>query len=212
MSELEGVDLCSDDIRGGVQDCSRSLVGRLIGDKVANFTGVKNFTNHVWGYPRNMVVTELGPNLFQFQLEKEEDREKILEGGSWIMDNQILVIKEWEVGCERKLNHFRFAYLWVQIWNLPVHWLCRSVGFKLGKLFRSVKEVIVPPGEGKEGRHMKIMAEIDVLQPPPRGTLVKLEGVNTWVEFKYERCPDFCYNCGRIGHGDKSCNGERRDG
>ena len=64
MSELEGVDLCSDDIRGGVQDCSRSLVGRLIGDKVANFTGVKNFTNHVWGYPRNMVVTELGPNLF----------------------------------------------------------------------------------------------------------------------------------------------------
>lgn len=145
-SELEGVDLSSDDISEGIQDCRQSLVGRLIGEKVAHFTGIKNFTNHAWGYPRNLTVTELGPNLFQFQLERGEDREKILLGGPWIMDNQILVIKEWEVGCERKLHHFRFAHIWVQIWNLPVHWLCKSVGFKLGKIFRSVREVLVPPG------------------------------------------------------------------
>ena len=67
------------------------------------------------------------------------------------MDNQILVIKEWEVRCERNLNHFRFVHLWVQIWNLPVHRICRTVGFKLGKLFRSTREVIVPPmGERRE--------------------------------------------------------------
>ena len=63
-SELEGIDLSGDDIKEGVQDCSGSLVGKLIGEKVANFTEVKNFTNHAWGYPRNMIVTELGPNLF----------------------------------------------------------------------------------------------------------------------------------------------------
>ena len=80
-TELEGIDLSSEDIKKGVQDCSGSLVGKLMGEKVANFTGVKNFTNHVWGYPRNMVVAELGPNMFQFQLEKEEDQEKILMGG-----------------------------------------------------------------------------------------------------------------------------------
>ena len=59
---------------------------------------------------------------------------------------------------------------------------------------------------------MKIMVEVDLLQPLPRGTLVKLEGVNTWVEFRFERCPDFCYNCGIIGHGDKSCIGDKREG
>ena len=148
-TELEVVDLCSNDVKEGMQECSRSLVGRVIGDKVAHFTGVKNFTYHAWGYPRNMVVTELGPNLFQFQFENEDDREKVLVGGPWILDNQVLVIKEWEIGCERKLHCFRYAYIWVQIWNLPVHWLCRTVGFKLGKLFRSVREVICPPGEGE---------------------------------------------------------------
>ena len=67
------------------------------------------------------------------------------------MDNQILGVKEWEIGCERMPGHFRFAFIWVQLWNLPVHWLCKIVGFKLGKLFRSVREVIVPPGGNWEG-------------------------------------------------------------
>ena len=66
QSEREGIALCSEDISEGIQDCSGSLVGKLIGEKVANFTDIKNFTNHAWGYPRNMVVTELGPNIFQF--------------------------------------------------------------------------------------------------------------------------------------------------
>lgn len=75
---------------------------------------------------------------------------------------------------------------------------------KIG-VFRKVKEVLLPPKSGKEGRHMKIFAEIDLLQPLARGTPVKLNGVMVWIEFKYERCPDFCSKCGIIGHGDKNC-------
>ena len=41
---------------------------------------------------------------------------------------------------------------------------------KIGGVFRKVKEVILPSGGGKEGRHMKIFAEIDLLQPLVRGT------------------------------------------
>lgn len=74
--------------------CKGSIVGKLIGEKVANFTRIKKFTNHAWGYPKNLQVTKLGPNLFQFQLDKVEDRRRILVGGPWIMDNQILVVKE----------------------------------------------------------------------------------------------------------------------
>ena len=58
---------------------------------------------------------------------------------------------------------------------------------------------------------MKIFAEVDVFLPLVRETSVKMDGVNTWVEFRYERCPDFCYNCGVIGHGDKSYSGEKRE-
>ena len=79
--EVEGIDLSDEDVEISVQDCRRSLMRRIMRDKIANFTGVKNFTNHVWGYPRNLRVTEIGPNVFQFQLEKEVERERVLRGG-----------------------------------------------------------------------------------------------------------------------------------
>ncbi|XP_027124362.1 uncharacterized protein LOC113769357 [Coffea eugenioides] len=181
-----------------------------MGDKIANFTGVKNFTNHVWGYPKNLRVTEIGPNVFQFQFEREEDREKVLAGDPWILDNQVLVVREWCASFEKKVESFRYTNFWVQIWNLPVHWMSNAAGKKIGGVFRKVKEIMLPPGGGKEGRHMKIFAEIDLLQPLVRGTAVKLNGEMVWIEFKYERCPDFCYKCGIIGHGDKNCRMEMR--
>lgn len=46
---------------------------------------------------------------------------------------------------------------------------------------------------------------MDITQPILRGTLVKYNENSRWVAFKYERCLDFYYNCGIIGHGDKSC-------
>ena len=59
---------------------------------------------------------------------------------------------------------------------------------------------------------MKILAEIDISQPLIKGIPFKHNGVEVWAEFKYKKCPDFCYRCGVIGHGDKACNFEERIG
>lgn len=68
--------------------------------KDGNFVGVKNFVNSTWGYPRNHRIIELGPNLFQFYIPNTDDREGILGGGPWTMDNQLPVIKRWFEGIE----------------------------------------------------------------------------------------------------------------
>ena len=192
------------------EECRLSLVGRIIGEKVANYTGVKNFSNNVWGYPRNMKVTELGPNIFQFNFEEEQDRDKALRGRPWVLDNHLLVLKPWSEGIEKDREMFNFSLLWIQVWNLPIHWLCRTVGFKIAKVFHSVKEVIIPPGGGKEGKHMKILAKVNISQLLIKGIPVKHNGVKVWAEFKYEKCSNFCYRCGVIEHGDKTCNFEEK--
>lgn len=68
-----------------------------------------------------------------------------------------------------------------------------------------MKEIVIPQSGSNEGRHIKILVEVDISQLLLRGTTVKFNNVPRWIEFKYERCPDFCYNCGIIGHGEKSC-------
>ena len=210
--EAGAVDLSWGDVEEGRKECRLSLVGRIMGEKIANFTGVKNFTNHVWGYPRNMRVTELGPNVFMFNFKEEKDKERALKGRPWVLDNQLLVLKQWSEGIEMDPEGFNTSYMWIQVWQLPIHWLCRASGFKSGELFQAVKDVIIPPGGGKEGKHMKILAEIDISQSLVRGCPVKHNGVEVWAEFRYERCPDFCYKCGVIGHSDKTCNFEVKTG
>lgn len=122
-----------------------------------------------------------------------------------MFDNQLLVLKPWSEGIDMDEEIFNTSLLWIQIWHLPIHWYSKTAGFKIGRIFNSVQEVLLPQGGGKEGKHMKILAEVDITQPLARGTQVKLNGVAIFAEFRYEKCPDFCYKCGRIGHGEKSC-------
>ncbi|XP_027177917.1 uncharacterized protein LOC113777071 [Coffea eugenioides] len=121
------------------------------------------------------------------------------------MDSQILVLNRWFEGIEEDESAFNEAPLWVQVWNLPVHWMSKEVGRKIGVVFNGVKEVIIPQTGSKEGRHIKLLVVADISQPLLRGSIVKVEGSTKWVSFKYERCPDFCYNCGIVGHSERNC-------
>ena len=204
--EMGGTALDLGDADNGIMECQSSLVGKIHGEKVVNFVGVKNFVTAAWGYPKEMKALELGPNLFQFILPREDERLRVLDGGPWIIDNQILVLSSWFAGIEEDYTAFNFAPLWIQVWNLPIHWMSKETGKKIGAMVGEVKEVIIPQAGGKEGRHIKIMVKTDISQPLMRGAMIQLNGVPRWIRFKYERCPDFCFCCGRIGHSERTCN------
>ena len=202
--ELQITEVGRDELSSGITECQSSLIGKIVGEKVANYTGVKNFVTTAWGYPKDLTVSELGPNLFQFFMPTKSDRERIAKGGPWILDNQIMVVNRWYEGIEEDDKAFNLAPLWVQVWNLPVHWISKDVGKKIGSVFNQVRDVIIPQTGGKEGRHIKIAALVDIDQPLLRGTIIKVAGGVRWVNFKYERCPDFCYSCMRIGHSGRT--------
>lgn len=46
--ESKGVDLAEEDIKAGVEEGRRSLVGRVYGDKKANFLGIKSTFMKLW--------------------------------------------------------------------------------------------------------------------------------------------------------------------
>ena len=93
------------------------------------------------------------------------------------MDNQLLVVKHWRKGMEHDPSAFTSAYLWMHVWNLLVLWLSRFVRFKLGEVFNSIKEVIIPlGGGGKVGRRVKLLVDINVTKQLVRGTIVKMGG------------------------------------
>ena len=54
---------------------------------------------------------------------------------------------------------------------------------------------------------------VDVTRRLIRGKRVTIEGgEGRWVQFKYERLPNFCYQCGLLNHDMKDCSEvQRRD-
>ncbi|KAF4354159.1 hypothetical protein F8388_004171 [Cannabis sativa] len=58
------------------------------------------------------------------------------------------------------------------------------------------------------GPFLRFRASIDISKPLLRGKMVKLRDSREefWVEFRYERLPEFCFECGTIGHPFEHCH------
>lgn len=64
---------------------------------------------------------------------------------------------------------------------------------------------------GKEGRHLKLLVELDLRKPLVQSTKLKSKNCETWVQFKYEQLPTFCYYCGYIGHNERLFGKRKED-
>lgn len=64
---------------------------------------------------------------------------------------------------------------------------------------------------GQESRYVKILADIDLIQPLVRGTKLKYKDTKIWIQFKYEQLLVFCYYCGCVDHNKRLCEAQKED-
>ncbi|KAK6161567.1 hypothetical protein DH2020_004948 [Rehmannia glutinosa] len=151
-------------------------------------------------------IWELGHNLFQFVFHEIEDKDKVFNNRVWSFDNQYLILREWVENMDVNEMDFSKMAIWIQIWNIPNHWISSEAGLKVGGLFTEVQDVFIPDSGIVKGRCIKLLALIDLAKPLLRGTHIRLGGVKWWVNFKYENLMGFCFYCGFIGHIERGCN------
>ncbi|CAA0826821.1 Unknown protein [Striga hermonthica] len=181
----------------------------ILGDLVLG--GLRTTMAIVWKPARNFSIRVIGPNIFQFLFQCEEDKLKVLKGKTWTFDGQYLILKEWRKGETDFRDDELKVDLWVQIHKLLLHLISAETGVKIGKLFSNVLDVVAPDARSNDGRIVKILAEVKVSEPLPRGTMIKLGREEHWVEFRYEKLLGFCFYCGRIGHNERQYDTKKED-
>ncbi|CAA0828299.1 Unknown protein, partial [Striga hermonthica] len=199
------IDIARGDIKIGDEECNRSLFGKIIGDRHASWAGIKQSMSNIWRIQQSMEVKELGPNFFQFIFLKREDLLRVAKGTNWIFDNQYLILAEWQEGLS--INHPVFSELkiWVQVFNIPLNWLCTEVGMKIGRVFKKVNNVVVVGAGSHGGRIMRLLVTVDLTEALPRCANIRLDNREVKGGFKYESLVNHCHYCGHIGHLERRC-------
>ncbi|CAA0813200.1 Unknown protein, partial [Striga hermonthica] len=182
------------------------LFGKIIGDRPANWIGVKRTMSNIWRLAQPMEIKELSPNYFQFIFQSKDDMQKVSNGINWSFENQYLVLKDWRTGISSKHSCFNELNIWVQVTNVPLNWLSTEVGLKIGKAFKHVNNVVLA-NSGNHGRKiLKLFVTLNLEEPLPRIANIRLGDQAAKVGFKYEKLLNLCHYCGMIGHLDRTCS------
>ena len=83
----------------------------------------------------------------------------------------------------------------------------------IGSCLGSVLDVDVIETGVQWGKCLCVRVKIDVTKRLVRGKKISSEGGEPkWVNFRYERLPNFCYRCGLLSHSLKECSEGRIPG
>ncbi|TXG73181.1 hypothetical protein EZV62_001760 [Acer yangbiense] len=158
------------------EDVDHCLVGKVLSRKRVNKDAFKSVIEHLWNPFGNVEIEVVGENVFLFYFNNSEDRNRVWGRGPWHFDKCLLVLEK------------------------PIaKWIAEQI-----------EEVIEIPTESRDcwGKFLRVKVRIDISKPLKRWLRLSLDrsGNIVVVGLKYERLPEFCYACGRVGHGINECS------
>lgn len=66
-----------------LEECSASLVGKLLTLRRFNVVAMKESLRRAWGMFEKLTIVEVGDNLFHFRFDDETSLLKVFNGGPW---------------------------------------------------------------------------------------------------------------------------------
>lgn len=204
--EEAGLEISDEELPVLRENHSFTLVGRLLTDKPIKFHIMKDTLAAAWRPGKGVCIKELSTNLFLFQFFHELDVSRIVEDSPWAFEQSLLVLrrlKENESPFEASLNHAEF---WIQLHNLPMGLMTEKTAEAIGNFIGCFIHADKSNFDGSWKSFLRIRVRLDVTKPLKRKMKIKRQGGDcVWVDFKYERLPNFCFLCGLLGHTDRYC-------
>ncbi|KAK2424372.1 nucleic acid binding / zinc ion binding protein [Trifolium repens] len=196
------------EINEGINACNHSIIGKIITDKPIHVSSIQNGLDSIWGAPPGLKIQELGGKILQFFMNDLADKDRILLGNPWIFRNSWLVVKPWDRKTEVHTIDFDHVPIWIQLWGLHPHCKTKQMGESIGALMGKVEAAEYYEYPGKKVI-IKIKVAINIHNPILSGIHVGNPIDDTcWVDYRYEKLPQVCFNCGMIGHMDKLCRNQ----
>lgn len=159
-----------------VDECVKlALVGRFLTDFQINFWGYECPNGEYLGPGKGLLVKDLGSNLYFFQFYHAVDMQRILEGGQWSFDNNLLILEKLTAGDRVFTVPLFNVPMWVQIYDLPVGLMTERVGKMMGDFIGTFMEYDARNAAVRNS-YFRIRVLLDVRLPLKRAKKIKKAG------------------------------------
>ena len=125
--EEEVISISNEGWQEEIESSSQSLIEKFLTCKPFNKRATQSTLKRAWGLENKVQVVEVGANLFQFKFQTKFDMKRVLKGGPWMFDNQVLLLVRWQSRMTACNVRFDSTSFWVQIWGARLIWSLRKL-------------------------------------------------------------------------------------
>lgn len=181
-----------------------AMVGKVLTIRPYNFEAMKNTMNEVWAISKGALFRPIENDLFVVQFASLRDKNKVLAGRPWTFDQNLMLLNEIDGSAQPSNISLTHCPFWVRLYNLPMDSRTENriklIGGGLGRVLEVDYDGV---GWDKSAR-LKVL--LDITKPLRRIQQIRSkEGQVVVIDIKYERLPNFCYACGKLGHIERDC-------
>lgn len=205
QQRMNALSLSSND-DGTSQLEDKVLLGRMVSTRTFSRKDLVHIINSVWRTESKVKVERLNEYLFKFWFGSKEDRDKIFDRRPWSFNRAHLNLKLWDPNVPFERVDFSMSTFFLQVHGLPPKWLNADNARMIGSEIGHVHENTISRKTVVNQRFLRFRVDIPIIEALQAGFVQKVDNVEEyWVQFKFERLADFCYNCGFIDHVTGRC-------
>ncbi|KAI9084512.1 hypothetical protein K1719_033500 [Acacia pycnantha] len=192
-------------------ESERILIGKVLSNKTYTRATIEAILKKAWNLPEGFDVIEINGNAFMFKFTDKEEFNRVLRGRPWSINGFLLNFMERSTYKTCEEFDFSRCPVWIQMHNVPMEAWCLENAITIGGY---VGEVVLAEDPCYNGRYLRGFLRARVLlnlkKPIACGFwMPRPDGKEVWISIQYEKLQCFCYNCGRIGHDNRSCQSEK---
>ena len=194
------------DLSSMAQQVKPTLAAKFFTRRTINVEAVARTFKPLCQTKNSFSLQDVGENIVLIEFDDGSDLERVLLGEPWSYDKYLIAFQRVGDGISIEELPFNRIDFWVQLHNLPILCMKKSVAETMGKSIGEVLRAQTHEEEVGNGRCMRIRVRVDISKPLRRGRRIGLANSGeSWVSFQYERLPNFCYWCGIPTHREKDC-------
>ncbi|KAL0643775.1 hypothetical protein Bca4012_042065 [Brassica carinata] len=183
-----------------IEEHKFTLIGRVTNPKIQKTRALVDFFLQHWKVAGTITGRDLGPNLFQFKFETEQDLQSILSKAPFHFKRWMIILQRWEPIVS---DYFpALIPFWISIHGLPLHYwtdvALETIGNELG------------PVEKYDVERGRIRILINGLKPLEMKLDVSSPSAEIkQVELEYEGLEKHCFTCHSLSHEKDDCPSQR---